>query len=84
MGDLATHFTHSLATLGAVVEVVALVLVPVVLLQRKEPASTVAWILALVFLPGAGAVLFLMFGRDRVRIPLRGKESADRKRDKVF
>ncbi|MFO0586522.1 MAG: cardiolipin synthase [Polyangiaceae bacterium] len=69
---------HSLATLGAAVEVVALALVPVVLLQRKEPASTVAWILALVFLPGAGAVLFLMFGRDRVRIPLRGKESADR------
>ena len=78
MGELASHFLQSLATLGAVVEVLALLLVPVVLLQRKEPASTVAWILALIFLPGAGAVLFLMFGRDRVRIPLRGKESADR------
>src|SRR6185369_847413 len=56
----------------------ALLLVPVVLLQRKEPSSTVAWILVLIFLPGAGAVLFLMFGRERVRIPLRRKPSADR------
>ena len=78
MGDLATHFYQCLAAFGALVEALALLLVPVVLLQRKEPASTVAWILALIFLPGVGAVLFLMFGRDRVRIPLRGKETADR------
>ena len=84
MGELASHFYDSLSTLhagaalGAAVEILALFLVPIVLLQRKEPSSTVAWILALIFLPGAGAVLFLMFGRDRVRIPLRGKPSADR------
>jgi len=64
--------------LGFAVEVLGLILVPVVLLQRKEPPSTVAWILTLIFLPGLGALLFLLFGRDRVRIPLRGKEAADR------
>lgn len=36
-----------------------------------------AWILVLVFLPAAGAILFLMFGRDRVRIPARKKRELD-------
>jgi cardiolipin synthase len=78
LGQFAAHLLHVLPSLGVVVELFALLLVPVVLLQRKEPSSTVAWILTLIFLPGAGAVLFLMFGRDRVRIPLRGKPTTDR------
>jgi cardiolipin synthase len=63
---------------GVGVEVVALALVPLVLVRRKEPPSTVAWILALVFLPGLGATLFLLFGRDRVKLPARWKRAADR------
>jgi cardiolipin synthase len=76
--DLLTRLQHPLTALGIAVEIVAFLLVFVVLLQRKEPPSTVAWILALVFLPGIGALLFLMFGRERVRIPLRRKERTDR------
>jgi cardiolipin synthase len=57
--------------------VVALALVPLVLVRRKEPSSTIAWILALVFLPALGAVLFLLFGRDRVRWPARRKRELD-------
>lgn len=64
--------------LGLVVEGFALALVPLVLLRRKEPSSTAAWILALVFLPGIGATLFLMFGRDRLRLPAQWKREADR------
>lgn len=78
LNHLAEHLLELVPAFGYAVELLALLLVPVVLLQRKEPSSTVAWILTLVFLPGVGAVLFLMFGRDRVRIPLRGKEIADR------
>ncbi|HVY44303.1 MAG TPA: cardiolipin synthase [Minicystis sp.] len=63
--------------LGLVVELFALGLVPLVLLRRKEPSSTAAWILALVFLPGIGSLLFLMFGRDRVRLPAQWKRAAD-------
>jgi cardiolipin synthase len=55
----------------------ALALVPFVLLRRKEPSSTVAWILVLVLLPPVGAVLFVLFGRDRVRLPAKRKRALD-------
>lgn len=64
-------------SLGVAVELVALALIPLVLLRRKEPSSTVAWILALIFLPGVGATLFLLFGRERVRLPVQWKRDAD-------
>jgi cardiolipin synthase len=57
--------------------VLALALVPLVLIRRKEPSSTVAWILALVFVPAIGSLLFLLFGRDRVRLPARRKRELD-------
>jgi cardiolipin synthase len=62
---------------GAFFAVIALALIPVVVLRRKEPSSTIAWILTLIFLPVVGAVLFLLFGRDRVRWPARRKRQAD-------
>ena len=62
---------------GAFFAAVALALIPVVVLRRKEPSSTIAWILTLLFLPVVGAVLFLLFGRDRVRWPAKRKRQAD-------
>jgi len=62
---------------GVLLWAIALALVPLVLVRRKEPSSTIAWILTLVFLPALGAVLFLMFGRDRVRWPARRKRELD-------
>lgn len=62
---------------GVGVELLALACIPLVLLRRREPASTAAWILALVFLPGVGATLFLLFGRDRVRLPVARKQASD-------
>src|SRR5580704_543656 len=56
---------------------VSLALVPVVLLRRKDPSSTIAWILTLVFLPAVGAILFWLFGRDRVRWPAKRKRELD-------
>lgn len=64
--------------IGLLVEIFAISLIPLVVLRRKEPSSTAAWILALIFLPGVGATLFLMFGRDRVRLPVQWKRDADR------
>jgi cardiolipin synthase len=44
-----------------------LLLLPVVLLVKKrQPVSSVAWMLAIVLVPIAGAVLFLVFGINRV------------------
>src|SRR5215471_11687634 len=62
---------------GAFLAAVALALIPLVLIRRKEPSSTIAWILTLTFLPAIGAILFLLFGRDRVRWPARRKREAD-------
>lgn len=78
MGEITAHLPNVWAALGVAVEILGLLLVFAMLLERKEPPSTVAWALVLIFLPGIGAVLFLMFGRERVRVPLRGKEAADR------
>src|SRR6266542_2827521 len=66
-----------LAWFGAFFGGVALGLIPVVILRRKEPSSTIAWILTLVFVPVLGAILFILFGRDRVRWPARRKRQAD-------
>src|SRR5262249_35203674 len=63
---------------GAVGGALAFALVPFVLVRRREPSSALAWILALIFLPRLGAVLFLLHGRDRVRWPARRKRAADR------
>src|SRR4051794_7249101 len=65
------------AVAGAFFEIMALLLIPLVLMRRKEPSSTIAWILTLVFLPAVGASLFLLFGRDRVRWPARRKREMD-------
>jgi cardiolipin synthase len=62
---------------GVFFRVASLALVPFVLVRRKEPSSTVAWILVLLLLPAVGAVLFVLFGRDRVRLPARRKRALD-------
>jgi cardiolipin synthase A/B len=76
-----TGFWEGLSALlpyaGALVEAFAFALIPLVLVRRREPPSTIAWILALIFLPGLGAALFLLHGRDRVRWPAKRKRAAD-------
>lgn len=76
-GGWEAWFPDLLTYGGIAVEVVALALIPWVLVRRKEPGATIAWILTLVFLPGFGAVLFLLFGRSRVRWSARRKREAD-------
>lgn len=66
-----------LAYAGLIAVAIALGLVPFVLLRRKEPSATIAWLLALMCLPGLGAGLFLLFGRSRVRWPAKRKRAAD-------
>lgn len=59
-------------------EIVSLGFVPLVLLHRKEPASTFAWILVLLAFPALGVVLFWYLGRDRIRRPIRARIAASR------
>ena len=44
-----------------------LALIPRILLQKKSPVSTLAWIWAVLLFPGFGAVVYLVFGSDRIR-----------------
>ena len=44
----------------------SLLLLPVVITMKKRPANAVAWLLTIIFLPVFGAILFLIFGTNRV------------------
>src|SRR5690606_24408590 len=55
---------------------VSISFIPLVLLRRKDPAATFAWILVLLFIPGLGVFLFWFLGRDRVRRPVRERRDA--------
>ena len=59
--------------------VLTLTLLPVVLLtKKKQPVSTVAWMMAIITMPYFGAFLFVVFGINRVERRLRGKKAASR------
>ena len=69
--ELDLSWSTVLSALATAAEVLAIAFVPNVLLRKKEPAATFAWILVLLFMPGLGVVLFWYLGRDRVRRPVR-------------
>ena len=57
--------------------VLTLTLLPVVLLtKKKQPVSTVAWLMAIITMPYVGAFFFLVFGINRVDRRLRLKQAA--------
>ena len=47
--------------------VLGLALVPRILLQKKNPVSTLAWIWGVLLFPVVGALVYLVFGADRIR-----------------
>ena len=58
-----------------------LLLLPVVLLfKKRQPVSSVAWMLTIVFIPIGGAVLFLVFGINRIE---RRKASKQRSAEQL-
>lgn len=61
--DLAAHRW----ILDAAFAAYAVVIVGFLLLERRRPAATLAWIFALVFLPVAGLVAYVLIGRRGVR-----------------
>jgi cardiolipin synthase len=60
--------------------------IPHLLLLKKRPAATLAWLWAIVFIPLLGAVAYLMFGTDRLqrrRLKLRNHFSARASRQRI-
>ena len=69
--DSLWDFSTGLSAAGTLIGFLSLAFIPLVLLRRKDPAATFAWILVLLFVPVLGVVLFWFLGRDRVRRPVR-------------
>jgi cardiolipin synthase len=69
--DYWPHLTL-LATLNIAIVVVV---IPLVLLTKKEATSAVAWCLAVLLVPIAGALLFWMFGYNRVHRQVSRKQA---------
>src|SRR5436305_671242 len=57
--------------------VIALALIPRIVLQRRESGATLAWVLAIAFLPWLGLVLFWVFGTQRIRWRRRKRQLAE-------
>lgn len=66
-----------IAVLTFVGYLLTLMLLPAVLLTKKrEPVSTVAWMMAITTMPYVGAFLFLVFGINRVGRRVEGRQIA--------
>lgn len=63
-----------LTVLFAILHLAAIVLVLVY--ERRRPSATLAWLLALIFLPGVGLLLYMLFGRLRAKREARKTEKA--------
>lgn len=55
---------------------IGIALVPRILVQRRESGATIAWLLAIIFLPYIGALLFWAIGTRRIRFRQRRRARA--------
>jgi len=58
--------------------VIILILIPTVILQRRESGATFAWILTIVLLPYIGLILFWIFGIKRLHFKRRKRNQAEK------
>ncbi|HSE83246.1 MAG TPA: cardiolipin synthase [Thermodesulfobacteriota bacterium] len=56
----------------------SLLLIPAVIMRKKEPVSSLAWIIAIIFLPLIGAFFYLLFGTDRIKNEAKKKSVFNR------
>jgi cardiolipin synthase A/B len=69
--NLLTLFIHFLPSLGFIL---ALVLLAHILKQRRSPASTLAWLMAIIFVPYIGVPLYLIFGGRKMTYMTASKQ----------
>ena len=53
--------------------VFAFLLIPRIILERRHPTATIAWVLAIALLPVAGVPLYYLIGGRRIRRHIRAK-----------
>ncbi|MDH3238077.1 MAG: cardiolipin synthase [Deltaproteobacteria bacterium] len=62
-----------LSTIGYIF---AFILIPRIILERRQPAATVAWVLSIALLPVVGVPLYFLVGGRRIRRHIRAKIGA--------
>ncbi len=60
-----------------VIVVHSVVVIVALIYEERDPSTTLAWILVLLLMPGAGIVLYLMFGRDLSRTAHRDRRRSE-------
>jgi len=65
--------------LSAFMYILGFTLIILMVMQRKSPSSSLAWILAIVFLPIVGPLLYLWFGLGRIVYRVQRRSKSDRK-----
>jgi len=62
--------------LSTVGYIFAFLLIPRIILERRQPAATVAWVLSIALLPVVGVPLYYLIGGRRIRRHIRAKINA--------
>jgi cardiolipin synthase A/B len=57
--------SHLVAILSTSLALYALVMAVFLILENRRPQATLAWMLAFIFAPGMGVLIYVLFGRDR-------------------
>lgn len=65
--------------LSALMYALGFALIILMVMQRKSPSSSLAWILAIVFLPIVGSLLYLWFGFGRIVYRVKRRRKSDQK-----
>ncbi|HLC75611.1 MAG TPA: cardiolipin synthase [Candidatus Peribacterales bacterium] len=65
--------------LSALTYIVGFALIILIVMQRKSPSSSIAWILAIVFLPIVGSIIYLWFGFGRIAYRVKRRRKSDQK-----
>lgn len=67
----------------AVVALHGFALLGLLLSERRQPSATMAWILAIIFVPVVGLLCYLLFGATRVRRIVRKSAQASRRIEEI-
>ncbi len=68
-----------LLALSLLTYAVGLALIVLVIMQRKEPTATLAWILTIIFIPIFGILFYLWFGFGRIERKVQMRRRSNRK-----
>jgi cardiolipin synthase len=58
---------HLVGLLIVILYLVSLVILPVIITQKKRPEAAIAWVMLVIFVPFIGPFVYLVFGIERIK-----------------